>query len=127
MSEFDRPSKRQKAIIEAKKYVDVTVCEDEPESQGSKALGQALSLVTVKLSDLLEKPAAEVDSGEIYKLSNSLSGLIRSGVELSRWRFEKTGAIEHAKNEIQLLLRQAVSKNPKLVAQLQKIVKSMDV
>jgi hypothetical protein len=109
-----------------KKFADVTVC-DEPESQGSTALGQALGLITVKLSSLLELPASEVDSGEIYKLSNSLSGLVRASVELSRWQLEKSGAIGHAKQEFELLLRQHVEKHPKLVTKLQAIIASMDI
>ena len=108
-----------------KQFADVTIC-DEPESQGSTALGQALGLITVKLSSLLELPADEVDSGEIYKLSNSLSGLVRAAVELSRWKMEKQGAIGHAKQEFELLLRQHVEKHPKLVEKLQHIINTMD-
>ena len=108
-----------------KQYTDVTICQ-EPDEQGSTALAQALSLITVKLSSLLELPADQIDSGEIYKLSNSLSGLVRAGVELSRWQLEKAGALGHARTEFELLLRQQVEKHPTLVKKLQQIIASMD-
>jgi hypothetical protein len=105
---------------------EIELCPDRPEEQSSDALSKALQLCTVKMTALLELPANEVDSGEIYKLSVALSGLIRSGVDLSRWRQEREGVMAQAKDVVFLQLRSGAERHPKLAKQLNKICDELE-
>ena len=78
------------------------------EFQRTLATGQAV------LEALFAKVQADqisvTDSNDLYKLANSLSGLAKAYVEISRWEAEKIGLLDEAMEnlcaEVQILLSQ---------------------
>jgi hypothetical protein len=124
---LERPHRRDRLIKAGRKIKDAEVVPGSPEERGSKALRMALSVVTEKLQHLLEKSAAEIDSGEIYKLSNSLSGLIRSGVELGKWELEQRGVVDQVRTEFTILARQTFSGHPELAAQIEEVIAGVEI
>lgn len=98
-------------------------------TQDSRSLEQTIELgVTLihnKLLSWSKLAPEEVDSAEIYKLSNSLSGLCRSLVETRKLDEHSQAAIEQASSELQTRLKAELVKHPQLCEKLQGVVDSV--
>lgn len=80
-----------------------------------------LNIIVSRLKQLLRGPRKNIDSAEIYRLSNSLSGLIRAGLALEDREQERAQIVEQVRQEFALIARQEFSKYPALLEQIDAI------
>ena len=119
---------REKHLIEPQElFSDLHNIPDSIEPSGSRALREAFAVVEAKLSHLRDQDPAEVDSGEIYKVSNSLSGLIRSGVEMSKWAHARDELFGRHLDHIQEYLLMAFRENPQVCRTIKAVLARLDV
>lgn len=88
------------------------------------ALDLAVQVCESKLRHLASLPPEQIDSNEFYKISNSLAGLTRAGVETRRFQLELAGSITLAAELIKSQIRTQLISQPELVEGLQKNVET---
>lgn len=95
-------------------------------TQDSRSLEQTIelgiSLIHSKLSSWSKLEPEEIDSAEVYKLSNSLAGLTRSLTETRRLNDHNQNAVNQASAELQTRLKSELTKYPALCEQLRDVV-----
>ncbi len=84
-----------------------------------------LNIIVSRLKQLLRGPRKNIDSAEIYRLSNSLSGLIRAGLALEDREQERAAMLEQIRQEFALIARQEFSKHPDLLTEIEKITSTI--
>lgn len=98
----------------ARKAVIVEPDKDQLDS----TISLAIALINRKLSIMASLEASEVDSGEVYKLSNSLAGLTRARSEHRKLDTITKEAFVQAGSEFKERLKTELQKHPKLCEQL---------
>ncbi|MGD9818324.1 MAG: hypothetical protein AB7V04_06450 [Desulfomonilaceae bacterium] len=106
----------------SKKAVIIEADHDQIDS----TISLTIALIHRKLSSMADLDAHEVDSGEVYKLSNSLAGLTRARSEHRKLETIRTEAVAQAKGELATLVRQRLTKHPELCERLQEIVAEVE-
>ncbi len=100
-------------------------------TQDSRSLEQTIelgiSLIHAKLLSWSKLEPEEIDSAEVYKLSNSLAGLTRSLSETRRLNDHNQNAIDQASVELQTRLKAELVKHPQLCEKLQGVVDSVKI
>lgn len=86
------------------------------------AIQRAVNLINRKLKSLDEVDPEQLDGGELYKLSNSLSGLTRARSEHKKLDTLRTEAVAQVRGELQALIRQRLQKHPELCERLQEVI-----
>jgi len=61
---------------------------------------------------------AVVDTNDLYKISNSLSGLTRALVEIQRWQAERHGFLDEAAEQIAAQFRSLLAERPELLEEI---------
>ena len=101
-----------------KKAVIVEPDQDQLDS----TISLAVALINRKLSTMADLEASEVDSGEIYKLSNSLSGLTRARSEHRKLDTITRDAFLQAGSELKERLKAELSQHPELCDRLRDVI-----
>lgn len=105
----------------AKKAVIVEPDRDQLDS----TISLAIALINRKLSTMADLEASEVDSGEVYKLSNSLAGLTRARSEHRKLDTITREAFAQAGSEFKERMKLELQKRPELCEQLIDIADSI--
>lgn len=91
------------------------------------AIQRAVNLINRKLKSLDEVDPEQLDGGELYKLSNSLAGLVRARSEHRKLDALRLEAIIQVRNELQTLIRSRLQKHPSLCEQLLEITEQVEL
>ncbi len=101
------------APVESTRDLEIKIL-NEPETLGLEALHEGISVCGSTMLHLGSVPASERDCSNIYKISNSLTGLIRAQVELKKFYQDYNRLREAAKQEICFEIQREWSSNPEL-------------
>jgi hypothetical protein len=93
----------------------------------TEGLKMNLTIITDRLHKILSSKKKKLDSGEVYRLSLALSGLIRAGLALENRENERQAIIEQVRVEFALIARQEFSKHPELLEQIDAITATVHV
>ena len=83
-----------------------------------KTLKTAQSLLQSLFVKIDSDQIAVVDTNDLYKISNSLSGLTRALVEIQRWQAERHGFLEEAAEQIAAQFRSLLAERPELLEEI---------
>ncbi|MGO8881533.1 MAG: hypothetical protein ACLPVO_15415 [Desulfomonilaceae bacterium] len=119
---------RKKQLIKSQELCsDLENIRDDAGPGGSRALKKALDLIEAKLTSLLAGGPESADSGDIYKLSNSLSGLVRAGTEMSKWAHERDEMFGRHLDYIRGHLRMKFRENQQVYRTIEAVLSRLDV
>ena len=93
----------------------------------AEALETNLTIITGRLRKILEVPPSDLDTVEIYRLSNALSGLVKSGCVLENKEQERAQIIEQVRAEFIVLTRSQFMQYPELAKQIEEIIAGVQV
>jgi hypothetical protein len=80
-----------------------------------------LEIIVTRLKAILKGPKKKINADETYKLSNALSGLIRTGLHLQDAEQQRQAMLEQVREEFALIAKQEFQKYPALLEQIDSI------
>ena len=83
-----------------------------------KTLRTAQSLLQSLFVKIDSDQIAVVDTNDLYKIYNSLSGLTRALVEIQRWQAERHGFLDEAAEQIAAQFRSLLAERPELLEEI---------
>ncbi|MGO8880642.1 MAG: hypothetical protein ACLPVO_09430 [Desulfomonilaceae bacterium] len=110
--------------VESTRDLEIDIL-NKPETLGLEALYEGILVCGSTMKHLGSVPADKRDCSNIYKISNSLTGLIRSLVELKKFYQDYAKLREGAKQEICFEIQRAWHSNPELAEKVNDFIEEV--
>lgn len=84
-----------------------------------------LNIIVGRLRDIMAGPKKNMNSDEVYKLSNALVGTIKAGALLESREQERAQIAEQVRQEFIALTRSTFARHPELAQQVEEVMSSI--